>query len=166
VNLGRIGIWSRQLRGFDRLRAVETARERYCATFVFAICATGSQPGVEAKSRGRIVATTLVRVREDIRATLQQLAQEESVSMQEILARAVEEYRRARIFERANEAYAALRADPEAWEQELEEQRAWEVTLMEGINPESSDRVPLSHTGASSSTARSVRLSPNCGKPD
>jgi predicted kinase len=97
-------------------------------------------------SKGKLLATTLVRVREDVRATLQQLAQEESVSMQEILARAVEEYRRARIFERAHEAYAALRADPEAWKQELEERRAWEATLMDGIDDEPDDRVSPSES--------------------
>ncbi|MBI4310658.1 MAG: hypothetical protein HY681_02660 [Chloroflexi bacterium] len=30
-------------------------------------------------------------------------------------AKAVEEYRRQRVLEQANEAYAALRADPKAW---------------------------------------------------
>jgi hypothetical protein len=43
--------------------------------------------------------------------------------MQHVLDRAVEEYRRKRMMEAFNSAYAALRADPVAW-QELQEERA------------------------------------------
>jgi hypothetical protein len=78
----------------------------------------------------------MMRIREDIHARLQQLAQEEQINMQDVLERALEEYRRARLFERANEAYAALQADPEAWAQELQERDAWDGTLMDGIERE------------------------------
>jgi hypothetical protein len=40
---------------------------------------------------------------------------------------------RRRMLEQANRAYAALRADPEAWAEELEERRAWEATLADDI---------------------------------
>lgn len=52
--------------------------------------------------------------------------------MPTILEKAVEEYRRARFLEEANQAYAALRADPEAWQAELEERAAWDATLADG----------------------------------
>jgi hypothetical protein len=48
----------------------------------------------------------------------------------------LEEYRRTRLFQQADAAYEALRADPEAWRQELEERAMWDVTLMDGIEPE------------------------------
>jgi predicted kinase len=81
-----------------------------------------------------MMGTAMMRVREDIRALLLQLAEEEGMNMQELLSRALEDYRRARLFERADAAYAALQADPAAWQQELEERRAWDVTLMDGID--------------------------------
>jgi hypothetical protein len=79
------------------------------------------------------MATAMMRVREDNRALLQQLADDEGVNMQEVLSRALEDYRRTRLFERANAAYAALQADPDAWEREQEERKAWDVTLMDDI---------------------------------
>ena len=39
-----------------------------------------------------------------------------------------------RLIEETNRAYAALRTDPEAWEQELEERRLWEATLLDGLD--------------------------------
>jgi hypothetical protein len=84
---------------------------------------------------GGPMATTMMRVRTDLHARLQQLAQDEGVSMQALLDRALDEYRRSRIFARAQEAYAALRADPAAWQQELEERAAWDSTLLDGLEP-------------------------------
>jgi hypothetical protein len=49
------------------------------------------------------------------------------------LAKAVEAYRRQRFWEQTNAAYAALRADPEAWQKELQERRDWEATLVDGL---------------------------------
>lgn len=83
------------------------------------------------------MSTTMMRVRTDIHARLQQLAQDEGISMQALLDRALEEYRRARLFARAHEAYAALRADPIAWQQELEERAAWEATLADDLETDS-----------------------------
>lgn len=85
---------------------------------------------------GEITATVMMRMREDIHGALRELAQEENTTLQEVLAKAIDLYRRTRFFEQMNAAYAALRADPEAWQQELEERAAWDVTLMDGIEPE------------------------------
>jgi hypothetical protein len=49
--------------------------------------------------------------------------------MQSVLAKAVEEYKRRWILERTNEAYAALRGQPDLWKEEQEERRVWEATL-------------------------------------
>ncbi len=42
--------------------------------------------------------------------------------------------REERVFwEKTNRAYAALKANPRAWEQEQEERREWEATLQDGL---------------------------------
>lgn len=75
----------------------------------------------------------MIRVREDIHALAQQIAAEHGTSMQDVLRNALENYRRELLFARADQAYAALRSDPAAWQQELNERAEWEATLMDGI---------------------------------
>ena len=40
---------------------------------------------------------------------------------------------RQEFLERANQAYAALRNNPEAWQEELAERELWEQTLADGV---------------------------------
>jgi predicted CopG family antitoxin len=77
--------------------------------------------------------TTTIRVSRDARRALRSMAVQEGKSMQEILEEAIEVYRRRRMLELGNQAYAALRADPKAWEHELAERRLWENTLADGL---------------------------------
>ena len=49
------------------------------------------------------------------------------------LLTAEEAYRRRRMLEQTNAAYAALRADPQRWAEELEERAAWDATLADGM---------------------------------
>jgi hypothetical protein len=56
--------------------------------------------------------------------------------MQRIIDEAVEEYRRSKIFEQANAAYAALRSDPATWEEMERERAEWDVTLADGLGPD------------------------------
>lgn len=65
--------------------------------------------------------------------TLQELARKSGESRQAILDRALELLRRQHFWDEANTAYAALRADPEAWRQELEERALWDSTLLDGM---------------------------------
>lgn len=81
-------------------------------------------------------AATTVRITEETRAVLRQLAREYHQPMQEILARAVEAYRRQCILEQTNAAYATIRRDPNAWAEELDERAAWEVTIADGLERE------------------------------
>jgi hypothetical protein len=83
-----------------------------------------------------MTATVMMRIREDTHGALRELAQEENTTLQEVLAKAIDLYRRTGFCEQMNAAYAALRADPEAWQQELEDRAAWDVTLLDGIEPE------------------------------
>jgi hypothetical protein len=56
--------------------------------------------------------------------------------MHKVLAKALEAYRRQCILEKANAAYAALRADPETWEEEQQERQVWDITLADGLERE------------------------------
>ena len=77
--------------------------------------------------------SSTVRIDEETRAMLRELAEKENDSMQAILRKALESYRRTRFLEACAEGYAKLRADPKAWEEELAERAAWDVTLEDGL---------------------------------
>jgi predicted transcriptional regulator len=79
------------------------------------------------------MSTTTIRVSVETHNTLRELAQAIGAPMQEILEQAVEQYRRQRLLAATNAAYAALRADPAAWQQIKEEQAAWDATLADGL---------------------------------
>lgn len=78
----------------------------------------------------------MVRVSEQTRDRLRELATKDNESLQTVVDRAVEDYRRRRILEETNAAYAALRADPVDWQAELDERRLWDSTLMDGLDPD------------------------------
>lgn len=75
--------------------------------------------------------STTIRVPSEIREKLRELAEQEHQPMQEIIARALERYRRERMFERADEIYAAM--TPEEWAQEEAERALWDCTLLDGL---------------------------------
>ena len=56
--------------------------------------------------------------------------------MTEVLDKALDAYRRKVFFEQMNAGYAALRADPEAWAEFEAERKAWDATLMDGLDPD------------------------------
>ena len=72
--------------------------------------------------------TTTVRITAATHEKLRQIADESGDRLQTVLEKAVEHYRRKLFFDAADEAYAALRADPEAWAEELAERRLYENT--------------------------------------
>lgn len=80
--------------------------------------------------------TSAVRVFQHTHATLRNLAAETGEPMQELIAEAVESFRRRRILEQTNAAYAAMRSVPEVWQEELEEREAWDTTLRDGLEDE------------------------------
>lgn len=79
------------------------------------------------------MATATVRVTHETRVTLQRIAEESGQSMQSVVAKAVEQYKRQLLLQRTNEAYAALRAQPDRWADEQEERRAWEAALADDL---------------------------------
>lgn len=74
-----------------------------------------------------------VRISEHSHELLKELAAEAGESMQVILDKALEEYRRRKFLEDANAEFAALRNDPKARHEELEERDAWNSTLPDGL---------------------------------
>lgn len=84
------------------------------------------------------MSTTTIRISEKTHRILTQLSREAGTSMNELVDRAIELYRRQRIIAEANAAYAALRADPETWAEAQAEREEWDATLSDGLPPERS----------------------------
>lgn len=78
------------------------------------------------------MSTARVRVSEAAWRTLKEMSERCGKTMQEVVDRAVGEYRRKLFVEEANRTFAALRRDPLGWQEELEERRAWDITLADG----------------------------------
>jgi hypothetical protein len=81
------------------------------------------------------MASATVRISEKSRNTLRELAAQSGESMQTVLDRVIEEFRRKQFLEAANAEYAALRRDPEAWDEYQKELALWDSTLMDGLDP-------------------------------
>lgn len=79
------------------------------------------------------MASLTVRISKSSHATLRQLADEAGESMQTVLDKALEEYRRKCFLEAANRAYQALRDNPKAWADELAERKLWDNTLLDDL---------------------------------
>ena len=78
--------------------------------------------------------STTVRISDSSHKLLGSLAAEEGVSMQALLDKALESYRRQRFLTAVNAAYAALRHDRAAWEALQQERATWEATLGDGLD--------------------------------
>lgn len=74
-----------------------------------------------------------VRISQKTHETLRDLAEQEHESMQTVLDKAIEEYRRTCFFADVNRAYAELQKDEEAWEELQAETAAWDSTLADGL---------------------------------
>ncbi len=77
--------------------------------------------------------TMTVRISDTSRNTLRALAAKEGASMQAILDKAVESYRRQLFLEEVNKAYAALHQETRAWSQIEKERAAWDTALEDGL---------------------------------
>jgi predicted DNA-binding protein len=75
---------------------------------------------------------TQVRVSNTTHQMLRNLSKEVGESMQTIIEEAIEQYRRRRFLEGLNEDFKALKEDSQAWQEELEERKMWDKTLLDG----------------------------------
>lgn len=78
------------------------------------------------------MANKFVRIDSKSHQVLRELADVDHCSMQEVLARALEEYRRTRFLKEANTAYAALRENSRRWNEEEKERFLWDTTARDG----------------------------------
>lgn len=75
----------------------------------------------------------LVRISKIAFEQLSQLAEDMGASKQIIIEQALGKLARENLLRRGNEAYAALKQNPELWKEELEEREEWDVTLEDGL---------------------------------
>lgn len=75
---------------------------------------------------------TQLRIDETTHTVIKNLAKESGESMQSIVDKAVERYKRELFFESLNEDFKRLRESETDWNAELEERRLWEKTLLDG----------------------------------
>jgi predicted transcriptional regulator len=79
------------------------------------------------------MSTATVPISEAAHQLLKELAQHTGRTTTEVLDAALEAYRRKLFFEQLNAGYAELRGDAATWDEELEERKAWDATLMDGL---------------------------------
>lgn len=76
--------------------------------------------------------TTTVRIRTETREALRELEARTGEGTQELLARAVDQFRRSVILTEANAGFGNLRADAKAWSELQAERDEWDPTLGDG----------------------------------
>lgn len=77
-----------------------------------------------------------VRINPRSWSVLKEIAESSGETMQAVLEKAVENYRRKWLLEKTNEAYAVLKKDRIAWQEELDEREAWEAALNDDLDGE------------------------------
>ncbi len=82
------------------------------------------------------MSSTTVRVTKETWKLLRETAERTGMTMQEILEKSVEEYRRKRFLEETNDAFQALKENPAKWEDEQNERRLWDETLADNQEEE------------------------------
>jgi hypothetical protein len=117
------------LEGRDNL---SDSRPERCASGV--VRQKGGGPVVATAAKGDVSdrKSVAIRISSTSHQALRALAEQCGEPIQTVLDKAIETYRRQRFFEALNAAYAALREDPGAWKEELEERAAWDATLQDG----------------------------------
>jgi hypothetical protein len=80
------------------------------------------------------VTGTTVRIREETRDALRDLERQTGERTPDLLARAVDQFRRSLIIAETNVAYGALRADDSAWNETEAERNEWDETLSDGLD--------------------------------
>lgn len=78
--------------------------------------------------------TPNVRISVRAHRMLRQLAKQADESMQAVLDKAIESYRREQFLRAANREYAALRRNAKGWKEALRERELWEQTLADGLD--------------------------------
>jgi len=83
---------------------------------------------------------TTVRIAVETHELLRGLATREHSSLQAVVARALEDYRRRRFLEEVNAGFAAIRDDAAAWRELKHERALWDRTLDDGLSTSTGGR--------------------------
>jgi hypothetical protein len=75
-----------------------------------------------------------VSISEPSQVILKELAEQTGQSMEDVLDKALEAYRRKLFFEQMNAGYAEQQADPKAWAEHLTDRKQWNATLADGLD--------------------------------
>ncbi|MCC6444524.1 MAG: toxin-antitoxin system protein [Armatimonadetes bacterium] len=81
------------------------------------------------------MSSTLVRVSRESHSILKKLTGRTGESMQAILDKAIEVYRRQLFLEETHAAYALLKEDTAVWASVQAERELWDATLSDGLDP-------------------------------
>lgn len=84
--------------------------------------------------------TTTIRVSREIYNMVKDLAKQQDENIQDVIQHAVTEYKKKRFFDNLNDAYAKLKSDPKAWNEELEEREEWDGVLADGLESKDEDQ--------------------------
>ncbi len=76
---------------------------------------------------------TTLRANETMPQTLKGVSPLTGLPMHAVLDKAVSVYQRILFLEKLNEESAALRADPQAWQEEQEERALWEQSISDDL---------------------------------
>ena len=88
------------------------------------------------------MSTVTVRASEHSHKVLQKLSEQVGVSLIEALDIVIVEWEKASFFRSLNESFAALRSDADAWAEELEERRLWDLTAGDDITDDFTSTSP------------------------
>ena len=77
--------------------------------------------------------TSTVRIPVAAKSALEDMAKQDKMSLQDVLAALVERERRRRILEATDASYAELRNSPEDWAEYQREVALWDTTTADGV---------------------------------
>jgi ATPase subunit of ABC transporter with duplicated ATPase domains len=77
--------------------------------------------------------STTVRIAESSKSALEEIADKTGATQIEVLAEAIEEYRRKVILDAVNKSFASLRENEKARKEYEEELEDWDGTLADGL---------------------------------
>ena len=77
--------------------------------------------------------TQIVRISSETHSRLKAMASASGETIGEILAKAVDAYRREMLLNDANRAFAKLKEREELWKDEQKEREEWETALADGL---------------------------------
>lgn len=78
------------------------------------------------------MSTIQVRISENTHSVIRGIANEIGESMQSVVERAVDRYKRELFLENLNRDFESLRQNESDWQDELEEREIWNSTLTDG----------------------------------